>query len=72
MSRAALNRAAACAWTGLEIRNPDAVEVWSNTEVIFFRVTLTSDVTDLDDVLKEHGLKNYNLTTLPIMLTLTP
>ena len=36
---------------GLICRNITCtVEVWSNTEVIFFRVPLTSDVTNLDDV----------------------
>ena len=34
---------------GLKIRNPDAVEEWSNAEV-FLHVTLTSDVTNFDDV----------------------
>ena len=37
---------------GLKIRNPDAVEEWSNAEV-FLHVTLTSDVTNLDDVQKK-------------------
>ena len=40
--------------SGLNRKSPDAVELWSNAEVSFcFEVTLTSEVTNLDDVYKK-------------------
>ena len=58
-SSTALNRAAACAWTGLRRRNPDPVEIKDNAELICFRITLTSDATNLDDFFRTHIIRSY-------------
>ena len=45
---------------GLQIRNPDDVEVWTNAEVIFFNVTLTFDIPILTKYERKLS-KNYSL-----------
>ena len=37
----------------MEQRHPGALEVWNSAEVFVFHVTLTSDVTNVDDVWKK-------------------